>query len=74
MTALFEIFKVDEEDEDKRKLIKFASKRIPHYNPKAGYGYYEFTKPAYILPEKNLIARNKVQYFMIYYIIIINMS
>ena len=60
VTTLHRIILVDEEDEDKRKLLKFASKRIHHYNPKAGYGYYEFTKPAYILPERNVIARNQV--------------
>ena len=60
VTAPFEIIIVDEKDEDKRKLIKFASERIPHYNPRAGYGYYEFTKKAFILPERNVIARKKV--------------
>ena len=60
VTALYRIILVDEEDEEKRKLLKFASKRIHRYNPRAGYGYYEFSKPAYVLPERNVIARNKV--------------
>ena len=60
MTAPSRIFLVDEESEDERKLLKFASKRIHRYNPMAGYGYYEFTKPSYILPERNVIARRKV--------------
>ena len=60
MTALNQIFLVDEKDEDERKMLKFASKKIHRYNPRAGYSYYEFTKPAYVLPERNVIARNKV--------------
>lgn len=58
--APYKIFPVDENDEDKRKMLKFASKRIDRYNPKAGYGYYEFTKPGYVLPERNVIAKKKV--------------
>ena len=46
--------------EDRRKSIKFAKKNIPHYNPRAGYAYYEFTKCGYVLPERNVMARKKV--------------
>ena len=57
----FEIFNVTEEDEDARKLIKFARKKIPHYTPSAGYAYYEFTKRGYVLPERNVLALRKVK-------------
>lgn len=60
VTAPSKIFNVDVEDEEKRKVIKFASERIPCYNPQSGYGYYEFTQPTYILPERNVIAIKKV--------------
>ena len=46
--------------EDGCKSIKFAKKNIPYYNPRAGYVYYEYTKRGYVLPERNIIARKKV--------------
>ena len=55
----FKLFTVDQEDEDSRKLIKFAKRKIPDYNPSAGYAYYEFTKDGFLLPDRNVIARNK---------------
>ena len=61
VTAQFKIFKVDEENEDKRKLIKFAKEKVPYYDPRAGYGYYEFTEPGYVLPERNVIAMKMVK-------------
>ena len=60
VTAPFEIFQVTEEDEDKRKQTKFAKERIPYYNPRAGYAYYEFTKTTYVLHEKNIIGLKRV--------------
>ena len=56
VTAPHRIFKVTEEDEDKRKRTKFARDRIHYYNPRAGYGYYEFTQPTYVLRERNIIG------------------
>lgn len=57
----FEIFKVPETaDEDERKMIKFAKRSVPYYNPRAGYGYYEFSKPAFVLPERNVMALKRV--------------
>ena len=60
VTAPHEIFDVTEEDEDMRKRTKFAKKHIPYYNPRAGYGYFEFKKPTYVLPERNIIGLKKV--------------
>lgn len=60
VNALSKIFKVTEEAEDERKLIKFASKNIPHFDARAGYMYYEFTKPSYVSPVANVIALKKV--------------
>ena len=55
-----EVFVVPEADEDKRKLIKFATKRIPHYNPRAGYAYYEFIGRKYVIPDRNIMVLSKV--------------
>ena len=60
VTSPFKILYVDEQDEDKRKMIKYATEHVPYYNPRAGYGYYEFTVKGYVLPERNVIAKNKV--------------
>lgn len=60
MTVPHIIIPVDEECEAERKLISFASKRIPYYNPQAGYAYCEFSKPIFLLPERNVIALKKV--------------
>ena len=42
------------EDKDKQMQTKFAKERIPHYSPRGGYGYYEFTQPTYVLFERNM--------------------
>lgn len=55
-----EVFMVPEADEDERKLIKFAKKKIPYYNPRAGYAYYEFTGRKYIIPDRNIMVLSKV--------------
>ena len=61
VTEPFEIFEVPKDaKEDERKNLKFAAKKIPCYNPLAGYAYYEFTKCAFILPERNVMALKKV--------------
>lgn len=60
VTEPYEIYDVDETNDDKRQLIKFAAQRIPCYNPRAGYGYYEFTVPAYVLPERIVMALDEV--------------
>lgn len=60
VTVPHKIIPVEEEDDDERKLIRFASKRIPYYNPRAGYAYCEFSKPIFLLPERNVIAKKKV--------------
>ena len=54
------LFSVPEADEDERQLMKFAKKNIPHYNPRAGYAYYEFTGRRYVIPDRNIIALSKV--------------
>ena len=54
------MFTVPDVDEDERKLIKFATKNIPYYNPRAGYAYYEFTGQKYIIPDRNIMALSKV--------------
>ena len=56
----FKFFTVPEADEDERKIMKFAKKNIPYYNPKAGYAYYEFTERKYVTSDKNMMALNKV--------------
>ena len=33
---------------------------IPNYYPKLGYGFYEFTKPEFILHNKQVILMDKV--------------
>lgn len=61
VTEPFKFFKVPKDaSEDERKNLKFAVKNIPSYDPLAGYAYYEFTKPAFILPERNVMALKKV--------------
>ena len=62
MNELFETFEVTEEDEDSRKLIKFARSKIPDYNPTAGYGYYQFTRKGYVLRERNVMALKRVSW------------
>ena len=56
----FEVITVPQVDEDERKIIKFAKKNIPYYNPKAGYAYYEFTGRKYVIPDRNIMALSKV--------------
>ena len=56
------MFTVPDVDEDERKLIKFATKNIPYYNPRAGYAYYEFTGQKYIIPDRNIMALSKVTF------------
>ena len=57
----FKVFTVGPEvDVDERKIIKFAKRNIPYYNPKAGYAYYEFTGHMYIYANRNIMALNKV--------------
>ena len=51
---------VPEANEDERKIIKFAKKNIPYYDPKAGYAYYEFIGRRYVIPERNIMALSKV--------------
>lgn len=46
--------------EDEQKLVKFAKKNVTCYNPRAGYGYYEFAEPCYVLPTRNVMALKKV--------------
>ena len=61
VTEPFKIFEVPEDaSEDERKNLKFAVTNIPCYDPLAGYAYYEFTKRAFILPERNVMALKKV--------------
>ena len=60
VTEPHEVFTIPEVDEDERKLIKFAKKNIPYYNPRAGYAYYEFTGHKYIIPDWNIMALSKV--------------
>jgi hypothetical protein len=60
VTEPHKVYIVPEADEDDRKLIKFAVKRIPYYNPRAGYAYYEFTGRKYIIPDRNIMVLNKV--------------
>lgn len=43
-----------------QKLIEFAKEKVKHYNPRAGYGYYEFTEPGYVLSKRNIMALTKV--------------
>ena len=54
------MFPVSEVDENERKIMKFAKKSIPYYDPKPGYAYYEFTGCKYVTSDKNMMALNKV--------------
>ena len=56
----FKVFTVPEANEDEREVLKFAKNKIPYYNPKPCYAYYEFTGRKYITSDKNLMALNKV--------------
>ena len=56
----FKEFPVPEAEEDERKVLKFAKNNIPHYNPRAGYAYYEFTGRKYIVSDKNILVLSKV--------------
>ena len=60
VTEPFKVYRMNETNDDKRKLIKFAAQHIPCYNARAGYGYYEFTVPTYVLPERIVMALKKV--------------
>ena len=53
----FKLFTVTEEGQ---KLINFAKENVAHYNPRAGYGYYEFTEPGFVLPKRNIMALKRV--------------
>ena len=81
VTEPHEVFMVPKADEDERKLIKFAKKKIPYYNPRAGYAYYEFTGSKYIIPDRNIMVLSKVftkymytctVFLIVIFIIIIN--
>lgn len=41
-------------------VVEFARKHNMHYKPTSGCGYFEFTKPEYILPETKIILMDKV--------------
>ena len=57
----FEVITVPKQSsEDERKIIKFAKRNISCYNPKAGYAYYELTGCKYVIPDRNMMALNKV--------------
>ena len=71
VTEPCEVFMVPEADKDERKLIKFATKRIPYYNPRAGYAYYEFTGHKYIIPDRNIMVLSKVLYHRNVFLIVI---
>ena len=60
MLEPFKYFTVPETDEDERKIINFAKRNIPYYNPKPGYAYYEFAGHKYVTSDKNMMALNKV--------------
>ena len=60
MIKVLEPFEVFFVTEDEQKLVKFAKKNITRYNPRAGYGYYEFAEPCYVLPTRNVMALKKV--------------
>lgn len=48
-------------------VLEFAKTMAPeglaHYNPGLGYGFYEFTKPEFILYDKQVIMMDKVSKF-----------
>jgi hypothetical protein len=46
---------------DGQQLIKFAKEKVNYYNPRAGYGYYEFTQPGYVISKRNVMALTKVK-------------
>ena len=58
----FKVITVPQVDEDERKIIKFAKKNIPYYNPKAAYAYYEFTGRNFVVSDRNIMALNNVNY------------
>ena len=64
MIRVLEPFKVvtvpEQSSEEERKIIKFAKRNIPCYNPKAGYVYYELIGHKYVIPDRNMMALNKV--------------
>ena len=45
---------------NEQKLIEFAKEKVKHYNPRAGYGYYEFAEPGYVLSKRNIMVLTKV--------------
>ena len=71
MIKVLEPFDVFSVTEDEQKLVKFAKKNITCYNPRAGYGYYEFTEPCYVLPIRNVMALKKVIYHKISMMIVL---
>ena len=56
----FEVFDVPPTAKDKIEILEFAQEKIPHYNPKHFYAYYEFTGHKYVTVNKNVMALNKV--------------
>ena len=56
----FKVFTVPEANEGEREVLKFAKNKIPYYNPKPCYAYYEFTGRKCITSDKNMMALNKV--------------
>ena len=70
MIRVLELHKSFTVVEDGQKLINFAKEKVACYNPRAGYGYYEFAEPGYVLSKRNIMALSKVlisQLFMLIY-------
>ena len=65
MISVLEPYELFTVTEDGQKLINFAKYKVAYYNPRAGYGYYEFTEPGYVLPKRNIMALNKVTYIVV---------
>ena len=62
MIRVLEPFRFFRTTEDGQKFIKFAKEKVTYYNPRAGYGYYEFSEPGYVLSNRNIIALKEVIY------------
>lgn len=44
----------------KIEVVEFIKEKIPLHKPPSGHGYYQFTQPTCILPERRVMALNKV--------------
>ena len=52
------IYEIPEDCDD--TVENYGKWHIPGFRSESGYGYFEFTKPEYLKPHKNVILMDKV--------------